>query len=172
MRTTCASSSFPTRDTSWSMPRLSSSASGLSNSSEPARTSPMRRRLRAAANPAYLVLLALLVVGFVLRVKNNDYGLPYVYNVDEGSHFTARAVSMLGGDWNPHYFQNPSAFTYLAHFALAARFGHRAIDEFKLDPTGIYVTSRTVAAMLCMLGVVAVFWAGRRLWGTGAAVAS
>src|SRR4051794_16944118 len=132
----------------------------------------MRRVLRAAASPAYLALLLVVVVGFVLRVENNSYGLPYVYNVDEGSHFTARAVGMLGGDWNPHYFQNPSAFTYLAHFALAARFGHRAIDEFKLDPTGIYVTSRTVAAVLCMLGVVAVFWAGRRLWGAGAAVAS
>ena len=89
----------------------------------------MRRVLRAAANPAYLALFLLLVVGFVLRVKNNDYGLPYVYNVDEGSHFTARAVGMLGGDWNPHYFQNPSAFTYLANFALRLRFGKAAIDR-------------------------------------------
>jgi 4-amino-4-deoxy-L-arabinose transferase-like glycosyltransferase len=130
----------------------------------------MRRVLRAAASPANLVLLVLVVVGLVLRVKNNDYGLPYVYNVDEGSHFTARAVGMLGGDWNPHYFQNPSAFTYLAHFALALRFGHAAIDAFKLDPTSIYVTTRTVAALLCTVGVVAVFWAGRRLWGPAAAI--
>src|SRR3954451_3139528 len=135
-----------------------------STSSPPARTSAMRRRVRAAASPAYLVLLVLLVVGLVLRVKNNGYGLPYVYNVDEGSHFTARAVGMLGGDWNPHYFQNPSAFTYLANFAIRLRFGHHAIDEFRLDPTGIYVTSRAVAALLCTLGVVAIFWAGRRLW--------
>ena len=82
----------------------------------------MRRGLRAATSPAYLVLLVLLVVGFVLRVANNSYGLPYVYNVDEGSHFTARAVGMLDGDWDPHYFQNPSAFTYLANFALRLRF--------------------------------------------------
>jgi 4-amino-4-deoxy-L-arabinose transferase-like glycosyltransferase len=132
----------------------------------------MRRVLRAAANPALLVLLVLVVVGFVLRVKNNDYGLPYVYNVDEGSHFTARAVSMLGGDWNPHYFQNPSAFTYLAHFAIALRFGHAAIDDFKLDPTAIYETTRTVAALLCAVGVVAIYWAGRRLWDTGVALAA
>src|SRR4051812_39862647 len=131
----------------------------------------MRRRLRAAANPAYLVLLALLVVGFFLRVKNNDYGLPYVYNVDEGSHFTARAVGMLGGDWNPHYFQNPSAFTYLAHLALRWRYGQSAIDSFKLDPSGIYETTRGVAAVLCMVGVVAIFWAARRLYrGSGVAV--
>lgn len=132
----------------------------------------MRRRLRAAG-PAYLVLLLLLVVGFVLRVKNNDYGLPFVYNVDEGSHFTARAVGMLDGDWNPHYFQNPSAFTYLGRFALAARFGHAAIDRYKLDPTGVYVTTRAVAALLCLIGVVAIFWAGRRLWrGYGVALAA
>src|SRR5436190_4472315 len=130
----------------------------------------MRRVPRAAASPAYLVLLVLVVVGLVLRVKNNNYGLPYVYNVDEGSHFTARAVSILGGDWNPHYFQNPSAFTYLAHFAIAARFGHRAIDEFKIDPAGIYETSREVAAILCMLGVVAVFFAGKKLWDWGVAI--
>jgi dolichyl-phosphate-mannose--protein O-mannosyl transferase len=132
----------------------------------------MRRVLRAAASPPYLVLLVLLVVGFVLRVKNNGYGLPYVYNVDEGSHFTARAVSMLSGDWNPHYFQNPSAFTYLANFALRVRFGKAAIDAFKLDPTAIYETTRAVAAMLGMLGVVAVFWAARKLWDSGTAVAA
>src|SRR3954471_19422392 len=124
----------------------------------------MRRRVRAAASPAYLVLLVLLVVGLVLRVKNNGYGLPYVYNVDEGPHFTARAVSILGGDWNPNYFQNPSAFTYLANFALRLHFGHgnpfwslrNLIDGFKLDPTSIYETPRTTAAFICMLGVVAV----------------
>jgi hypothetical protein len=132
----------------------------------------MRRLPRSAASPAYLVLLVLVVVGFVLRVKNNDYGLPYVYNVDEGSHFSARAVGMLGGDWNPHYFQNPSAFTYLAHFAIQFRFGHAAIDHFKLDPTSIYMTTRTVAAVLGMVGVVAVFWAGRRLWDYRVAVAA
>src|SRR3954454_20157500 len=132
----------------------------------------MRRVMRAAATPAYLALLVLVVVGFVLRVKNNDYGLPYVYNVDEGSHFTARAVGMLGGDWNPHYFQNPSAFTYLAHFALQLRFGRAAIDSFKLDPTSIYVTTRAVAALLCTVGVVAIFWAGRRLWDHRVAVAA
>lgn len=135
----------------------------------------MRRGLRAAASPPHLVLLALVVVGFVLRVDNNSYGLPYVYNVDEGSHFTARAVAMLNGDWNPHYFQNPSAFTYLANFALRLRFGHgnpfgsfgRVIDSYGSYPTAIYVTTRTLAAALGAIAIVAVFWAGRRLWSTG-----
>lgn len=140
----------------------------------------MRRVLRAAASPTYLAVLLVVVVGFVLRVDNNGYGLPYVYNVDEGSHFTARAVGMLGGGWDPHYFQNPSAFTYLANFALRLRFGHlnpfgsfaKPIAEFKSDPTAIYVTTRTVAAVLGVVGIVAVFWAGRRLWSAGTGVAA
>ena len=128
--------------------------------------------MRRSLTPAHIALFVLVVVGFVLRVKNNNYGLPYVYNVDEGSHFTARAVGMLNGDWNPHYFQNPSAFTYLAHFAIRLRFGKAAIDAFKLSPSEIYETTRTVAALLCALGVVAVFWAGRQLWHYGVAVAA
>ena len=140
----------------------------------------MRRVPRAAAWPAYLVLGIVVAVGFVLRVENNGYGLPYVYNVDEGSHFTARAVGMLGGDWNPGYFQNPSAFTYIANFALRLKFGDgnpfgmfgEVIDRFKLHPEQIYETTRTLSAILCMLGVIALFWAGRRLWTTGAGLAA
>src|SRR3954452_5372578 len=174
MRTTCGSSPSREPGTSSSTRNLTSLPNGRWISSRPARTSAMRRGLRAAGSPAFLALLLLLVVGFVLRGKNNGYGLPYVYNVDEGSHFTARAVSILGGDWNPHYFQNPSAFTYLANFALRLRFGQRAIEIFKVDPASIYITTRTVAALLSVLGVVAVFWAGRRLWdwGTGLAAAA
>ena len=56
----------------------------------------MTRRLRAAASPVYLALLLILAVGLVLRVLHNTYGLPYVYNIDEGSHFTNRAVGMFG----------------------------------------------------------------------------
>src|SRR3954471_24873875 len=132
----------------------------------------MRRRLRAAAWPVYALLALVVGVGFVLRIENNSYGLPYVYNVDEGSHFTARAVGMLGGDWNPHYFQNPSAFTYLAHLALRFHLGKSAIDSFKLNPTAIYETTRAVAALLCMVGVVAIFWAGRRLYQGGGVAAA
>ena len=54
----------------------------------------MTRRLRAAASPVYLALLLILAVGLVLRVLHNTYGLPYVYNFDEETHFTNRAVEI------------------------------------------------------------------------------
>ncbi len=142
----------------------------------------MTRRLRAAASPVYLALLLILAVGLVLRVLHNTYGLPYVYNIDEGSHFTNRAIGMFGGSADPGYYQNPSAYTYLVHLALRFQygighvlpFGHyaRAIRQYSEDPTTIYRTSRTLAALLCMLGVIGVFWVGRRLWGALEGVAA
>jgi Dolichyl-phosphate-mannose-protein mannosyltransferase len=133
------------------------------------------RRLRAAASPVYVALFLIVAVGLLLRVIHNTYGLPYVYNIDEGSHFTNRAIGMFGGSADPGYYQNPSAFTYLVHLALRFQYGHahlipfghyrRAIEQYSIEPTTIYRTSRTLAALLCMVGVVAVFWVGQRLWG-------
>ena len=135
------------------------------------------RRLRALLSPAYIALAAILAVGLGVRLLHNTYGLPYVYNVDEGSHFTNRAVGMFGGSADPGYFQNPSAFTYLEHLALRFQYGPGASDPVReLRPAdqavrarphqAIYRTGRTLAAVLCLLGVIAVFWVGRRLWGT------
>src|SRR3954471_4319659 len=134
------------------------------------------RRLRAALTPAHLALAAILVAGLGVRLLHNTYGLPYVYNIDEGSHFTNRAVGMFGGSGNPGYFQNPSAFTYLEHLALRFQYGpghvipfanyDRVIKLYGHDPTTIYRTGRALAAVLCMLGVIAIYWVGRRLWGT------
>src|SRR6185437_10835222 len=53
-------------------------------------------------------------------------------------------------------------------------FGHyrRAVTQYGDNPTSIYRTSRTLAAVLCMLGVLGVFWVARRLWGKMEAIAS
>ena len=52
------------------------------------------------------------------------HGLPYVYNVDEASNFVPTAVSYYFTDsYNPHYFINPPAFSYLLHVVLGIWFG-------------------------------------------------
>lgn len=120
-----------------------------------------------------LAILAVLVVaGFYLRLKNNDYGLPYVYNFDEATHFTNRAVSFFAGDLNPGYFQNPSAYTYIVFGVLKVGYGILGLGleepsvtrQFSFDPTPIWETARTTAAVLAMAGVVATFFVGRSLW--------
>jgi len=122
-----------------------------------------------------LVLALILVAGFALRVWNIDYGLPFVYSIDEGSHFTSRAVEMFWQDLDPGYYQNPAAYTYLVYALLRAMYGPlgfvfdlqfaNVTDQFDKNPTEIWIAARTLAAGLCMGGVAATYWAARRLWG-------
>src|SRR3954449_5001102 len=80
-----------------------------------------RRRLSGWA----VALLALFAGAFVLRLWGIRNGLPYVYNADENAHFVPRAIGMFGHSYNPSYFVNPPAFTYLLHVAFDLRFGGR-----------------------------------------------
>ena len=122
-----------------------------------------------------LVLALILVAGLALRLWNIDYGLPFVYSIDEGSHFTSRAIEMFWQDLDPGYYQNPSAYTYLVYAVLRVMYGPlgflfdlpfgNVTDQFDKDPTQIWVAARTLAALLCMAGVATTYWAARRLWG-------
>jgi hypothetical protein len=125
--------------------------------------------------PHLIVLALILVGGFALRVWNIDYGLPFVYSIDEGSHFTSRAVEMFWQDLDPGYYQNPATYTYLVYALLRVMYGPlgfafdlpygNVTDQFDKNPTEIWIAARTLAAALCMGGVAATYWAARRLWG-------
>jgi 4-amino-4-deoxy-L-arabinose transferase-like glycosyltransferase len=122
-----------------------------------------------------LILALILLAGLALRLWNIDYGLPFVYSVDEGSHFANRAVEMFWQDFDPGYYQNPAAYTYLVYGLLRVMYGPlgflfdlpfgNVTEQFAKDPTEIWVAARTLAALLCMVGVLATYWAARRLWG-------
>ena len=123
-------------------------------------------------------LLALIVAaGFALRVWHNDYGLPFIWGIDEGFHFTNRAVEMFEPDHglDPGYYQNPSAYTYLVYALLRVMYGPLKFifdlpwanipQQFNKDPTEIWIAARTLAAGLGAAGVVATYVAARRIWG-------
>jgi 4-amino-4-deoxy-L-arabinose transferase-like glycosyltransferase len=121
-----------------------------------------------------LILALILLAGLALRIWNIDYGLPFVYSVDEGSHFASRAVEMFWQDFDPGYYQNPATYTYLVYGLLRVMYGplgflfdlpfSNVTEQFAKDPAEIWIAARTLAALLCMLGVVATYWAARRLW--------
>jgi hypothetical protein len=121
-----------------------------------------------------LLLGLILVAGFALRVWNNDYGLPFIYSIDESAHFTSRAVEMFWQDLDPGYYQNPAAYTYLVYGVLRVLYGPLGLlhlsyanvtEQFDKDPGDIWIVARTLAALLCMAGVAATYAAARRLWG-------
>jgi hypothetical protein len=122
-----------------------------------------------------LVLALILAAGLALRLVNNDYGLPFVYSIDEASHFASRAVEMFWQDLDPGYYQNPAAYTYVLYVVLRVLYGPlgflfdlpygNVTEQFAKDPSELWVVARTLAAVLCMAGVAATYAAARRLWG-------
>jgi hypothetical protein len=125
------------------------------------------RRPSAAGAATYVLLGLIAVAALALRLWNNDHGLPFVYNVDERSHFGSHAVEMVAeGSLDPGYYQNPSGFTYLVYAALRLAFDDGSLaGSFAADPTAVFVLARGIAAVLGVLGVLAVFALGRVLWG-------
>ena len=70
-----------------------------------------RTEVRQGTRSYHGVALGLLLVTtLVLRLWGIKQGLPYVYNVDEATHFVPRAVAFFSHDLNPHYFLNPPAY--------------------------------------------------------------
>jgi hypothetical protein len=138
------------------------------------------RRWIRAVEPSTGVAGAIVLAGLVLRLVNIDHGLPFVYHPDEANHFTNLAVGMFGSDLDPGYYRNPSAFTYAIHLVLRAQYGARELVEGPRnvvrdclqDPSGVYLTARVLAAVLCMSSVVAIYAVGRRLWSAGEGVAA
>jgi len=130
--------------------------------------------------PAPLLLAGLVLLGLAIRVINNDYGLPYVFTHDEAENYTSRAVGMFRKDYDPSYYENPTTFTYLVYVALRVQFGvlgsflngaafelprGNVTKQFPTDPTSVWIGARTFTALLCMAGVVVLYFVGKRLFG-------
>src|SRR5919201_3683455 len=128
------SSSSPTRPSTTRPSPASCCRAPTSRGSQPRRTSA---RMRAAERrlPWALALAALLVAAFLLRIWGVRQGLPYAYNSDENAHFVPKAIQLFGHGWNPHYFVNPPAYTYVLHVVFAGWFGGRAgvSEQFATD---------------------------------------
>jgi 4-amino-4-deoxy-L-arabinose transferase-like glycosyltransferase len=139
------------------------------------------RRFSRPGGPALLVgglLLLIVVAGIVLRLVNNGYGLPYIYNYDESQHFVSRSVNIFEGTWNPGYYQNPAGYTYLMYVAMKLWYGvfgaglhyGTVAKQFAIDPTPIWEFARTFTALIAIAGVLGMFFMARRWWGNRVAL--
>jgi 4-amino-4-deoxy-L-arabinose transferase-like glycosyltransferase len=125
-------------------------------------------------------LAAILAAGLILRLWGIRSGLPVALNLDEYAHFTVTAVNMFGDGLNPHYFQNPPGFTYLLHGLFSIAYleppihsvGKGIHHAFNTDATTIYTIARVTSAVMGIGASLALYFAGRRLWGTGVALAA
>lgn len=116
--------------------------------------------------PWWLAVVVVLAAALALRLWGVRSGLPYVYNADENAHFVPKAIGLFGHGWNPHYFVNPPAFTYVLHLVFAVWFGGRAgvSNAYATDPTTVFVVARVTVAILGTLGVWLLYLAGARMF--------
>src|ERR1700761_7902538 len=109
-----------------------------------------------------------LVLGVTLglRLWGIKQGLPYSYNSDEATHFVPRAIAFFSHDYNPQYFLNPPAYSYLLHFVFELWFGSpdAVRRAYVTDPTEVFVVARVVAAGLGTIAVWLTYLAGARLF--------
>jgi Dolichyl-phosphate-mannose-protein mannosyltransferase len=115
--------------------------------------------------PWWLALAAVLAGALGLRLWGIASGLPYAYNADENAHFVPGAIGLFGHGYNPHYFVNPPAYTYLLHAVFQVWFGGRAgvSNTFAVHPTEVFVVARVVAAVVGTIAVWLLYVAGARL---------
>src|SRR3954452_15469587 len=114
-----------------------------------------------------LTLGGLFAFALLLRLIGLRTGLPYVYNADENSHFVPHAVGMFGHGYNPNYFVNPPAYTYVVHLVFALRYGTDPAavgGAYAADPTGAFTIARAASAVLGSLAVPLTAVAGARLF--------
>jgi 4-amino-4-deoxy-L-arabinose transferase-like glycosyltransferase len=128
---------------------------------------PSRATPAAAGRAGWAVAVGLVLLAALgLRLWGIGHGLPYAYNADENAHFVPGAIGLFGHGWNPHYFVNPPAFTYLLHGVFAVWFGGRqgVADAYATDPRQVFVVARVTAAVVGSLGVWLLYLAGARLF--------
>jgi hypothetical protein len=123
---------------------------------------------RASGTPAWhrLALAGLLLVTLLLRLWGIRQGLPFSYNSDEAQHFVPKAIGFLSGDWDPHYFLNPPAYSYLLAIVFELWFGSTdaVIRTYTVDPTAVFVLARVVAAVLGTVSVLLLYAGARKLF--------
>jgi hypothetical protein len=113
-----------------------------------------------------IALAALLLATLGFRLWGIKQGLPYSYNSDEARHYVPRAIAYFSHDYNPNYFLNPPAYSYLLNIVFELWFGSAdAVSRaYATNPTEVFVVARVVVAVLGTLSVWLTYLAGVRMF--------
>jgi len=131
-----------------------------------------RTRRLTVAHPHRLALGAILLFAFLLRLWGIKQGLPFSYNSDEAQHFVPKAIGFYGGDWDPHYFLNPPAYSYLLAIVFELWFGSAdaVIRSYTANPTEVFIVARAACAILGTASVWLTYGAAARLFDRSVAL--
>ncbi len=110
-------------------------------------------------------LILVLAGALGLRLWGLRQGLPFAYNSDEDNHFLGKALEFFSGDYNPHYFVNPPAYSYLLHVVyLVGWQGDGAVAARSAGDADVFALARAVSAVIGTVGVGLIYLAGARMF--------
>ena len=121
-------------------------------------------------------LAAVLGLAFLLRVWGIGFGIPHIDARPDEIEVVGRAVRLLSGDLNPHFFHYPSFFFYLVGAVVAAWTGitvltggtvEEVLTAAAVDPSQLILMARWLSALAGVATVAVVYGIGRRFSGTG-----
>lgn len=112
-------------------------------------------------------LIAILVVGALLRFVPIWFGLPYLRARPDEETAVGIAARMLGGDLNPHFFHWPSLtfYAFTAVFRVASDVSRVASSDPALSPAALLVVGRGLVALAGTLTIAVLFGVAYRLAG-------
>lgn len=99
----------------------------------------------------HIFLIAILVIGFILRVWGINFGLPYQFHQDEPI-VVNHALSFGSGDLNPHFFAIPPLTSYILFFIYILYFFVSKISGIFQDPGDFALSFFKDPAMFYLLG--------------------
>jgi 4-amino-4-deoxy-L-arabinose transferase-like glycosyltransferase len=132
----------------------------------------VRSRRLTIAHPHKLALGGILLLALLLRLWGIKQGLPFSYESDEAQHFVPKAIGFYSGDWDPHYFLNPPAYSYLLAIVFELWFGSAdaVIRSYTANPTDVFIVARAVVAILGTASVWLTYGAAARLFDRSVAL--
>ncbi len=136
-----------------------------------------RPRLRVRRDAA--VLLVILALALVVRLWGIDFGLPFVYHVDEARFADLTIRYFQTHDFNPRDWRVPPTMTYVIAAAwevwflggkLTGAFPDTAafVHAYRTDPTTFILLGRLITVALSLGTIALLFAIGRRIGGTRA----
>jgi dolichyl-phosphate-mannose-protein mannosyltransferase len=126
---------------------------------------PIREMGQLSERTVLALLAGLLVLGALVRIWGNGYGLPHTHHPDEPL-IVNRAVRFHAGDLDPRFFNWPSLYMYLLSGVYGLVFGlGGVVTAFSQDPTPFYLIGRTLTALMGTVTIALLYTLAAELYG-------
>jgi hypothetical protein len=124
-------------------------------------------RAQGRPSPVEAWLWAILLIAAALRVFPVWFGLPFLYARPDEAESISRAVGILNGDLNPHFFHWPSLTFYVFAGALGTVSAIRSLAglDHSLPVDVALIAARTAVAVAGTLTVIPLLRLGQRIGG-------